>query len=531
MASMPKTLAGIGMSIDEWEANRQARGFENALTAVVPFLVYAEPKLDIIPILHGTRLQVTDVSQSVNEVPKKVYMRVGPGMECHIEAHVVEEFTAPAGLAVSQIRSGNRHLRGSSIPSEVKKQRKTLTDSDPQPLEVRILVDAIEVVLMDGSISTFSAGHVVDVCASSHVENFCVIRFEDNRIAPMWRSQLEKISRLKVEEHTLLVAHKKAYGLGHLGHLFPMEKGAKVLLTAKCHHGNVFVLTEDQIKESLFDMTAEESILQAPERAGVKGLYSEWGGWRTHRHHNDRVASAGVFTLGKNRLAAMDLNLPLLNAYGEAKSTIVKSQGKSTVEVLLRDIPFAPARIASNEWGPVMGTIYTLGFGFGTGGSGGWAEIVARMPCTTRTYCSWYRDHWTDTSRRYRLVPDKILNIKSSKRMDNVIKDNPMSPLFQANNTLRGIASGLVDPAKPYGKPVKDVAGYWHAANLVLFAFNDPSEKHPIVKFRELNSGSSSREHRTVEARKKKIKEQTGAVQNAPVAADESDNDGKHEEC
>lgn len=171
MASMPKTLAGIGISIDEWEANRQARGFENALTAVAPFLVYTEPNLDIIPILHGTRLQVTDVSQSVNEAPKKVYMRVGPGMECHIEADVVEEVTAPAGLAVSQIRSGNRHLLGSSIPSEVKKQRKTLTDSDPQPLEVRILVVAIQVVLMDGSIGTFSAGHVVDVCASSHVES------------------------------------------------------------------------------------------------------------------------------------------------------------------------------------------------------------------------------------------------------------------------------------------------------------------------------------------------------------------------
>lgn len=76
----------------------------------------------------------------------------------------------------------------------------------------------------------------------------------------MWRSQLEKISQLKVEgqiplmdyfrlwhftsahrtEHTLLVAHKEAYGLGHLGHLFPIEKGAKVLLTAKCHNGKHF---------------------------------------------------------------------------------------------------------------------------------------------------------------------------------------------------------------------------------------------------------------------------------------------------
>ncbi|KAF2211866.1 hypothetical protein CERZMDRAFT_97793 [Cercospora zeae-maydis SCOH1-5] len=128
-------------------------------------------------------------------------------------------------------------------------------------------------------------------------------------------------------------------------------------------------------------------------------------------------------------------------------------------------------------------------------------------PTSTRAYCSWYRDNWDETSRWYRLVPHRTFGRKNSALIDKEIHSNPMPPQFRANNTLRGMASGVVDPAVPYGQA--------------------PNEKHRVDRFKVLDSGPSSRESKILKARDKMIKEQT-AAQTAAQQNTPGEDDGNH---
>ncbi|PIA91769.1 hypothetical protein CB0940_09676 [Cercospora beticola] len=800
---MVTTLHDLGISINEWEDNRLMRGFPNSLTITQSFKARLVPDQVEVPIPSGCLCQLKAIDESSDGVPRMVRLDIFNNAEYRVFASKLEECAAPDWFAVSQIRSGNGHLLSSRSFARSNAKDEPVptvpTDSDPQATQVRVLNRAIHVVLMDG--------------------RFCILRTEDDRIAPIWRSHLKGISQWKIEgekpsaepeppqnftsshkeKHRLYVVCHKTYGMGHQGHLFPLEEGAKVLLTATCNRfgyfrdtsGNIFVLTDDQIEDSLLGMPVSELPLLAVPPAELPSLFKRWLEQATHRRHNDRVSpgttmmsdvvgtnlsrdqianlpknhegfplppsgfvpplggcdvlatqfgyydfastadqdaahalgleAAGsvvwalhygisgvtdirliwvpgtlegtqapfgacnahvmitiinfmrlwhfgkgsvppdelpiftgldefwhereganvsmlhslrsdypparpllseidierqmydrqgylsrarrratplrnfrtnpeskagdlqqeilrasdrswqfrqplerppidpsapehertsthpyflhtsyhellpdvlylfektpdrkagvalrkkVFRRGNECIAALDLKLPLLNAYGETKSTIVRTYGDNTAEVLLRDIPFAPARIASNEWAPHMGAIYTLGIG-----RIGWKEMVARMPYITRTNSTWYTNNWTEACRRYRLIPDKILEYK----------DSPMPPQFKANNTLRGIAPGVVDPTVAYGRPVQDVAGNWHGSNKVEFAIDDTDEKSPVEKFANAVGGRSGRENRIKKARQERIAWQTEWSHSTPEEADEG-NGGEEKE-
>ncbi|KAI5365321.1 hypothetical protein Slin15195_G048550 [Septoria linicola] len=237
-----------------------------------------------------------------------------------------------------------------------------------------------------------------------------------------------------------------------------------------------------------------------------------------------KALGAQAFKAFKNCFGPLEHELPLLNAYGEKKSTIVKGQDKSTREILITDMPHVPARIASNEWHPVLGAMFLLGME-----ATSWNMLMARMPEETRSYCNWYQSMWLDSARRYRLLPDKIQNNRNSRRRDAIILANPIPVQLIAANTMRGIAPGPVDRTLAYGQVAFDHSGQIQSTNWVNFPVNSSEEHHPKDRFAKLDSGRSSRDSRIQQARAAKIAEQTTTARAAgyqarqQIASDEDD--------
>lgn len=168
-----KTLTDIGISFDEWEANRKVRAFEDVLTATQPLTGWRKPDNVSCDIPSGTQFTARAAAYAANGESDLVRVRTTDGFEYDVKRRKLEQHAAPDWLAVSQIRSGNSHLLerlyGSATSSDSKSKFRKPMNGDPQPDQVRILFRAISVVLMNGDKLIIECGTTVDICESIHV--------------------------------------------------------------------------------------------------------------------------------------------------------------------------------------------------------------------------------------------------------------------------------------------------------------------------------------------------------------------------
>ena len=130
---------------------------------------------------------------------------------------------------------------------------------------------------------------------------------------------------------------------------------------------------------------------------------------------------------------------PLLNADGGATWTLVLDPAKKTAEeVLIKDYPFLPAHIASDEDPALINAFHALGAPY--------SQIVARMDEETRPGPTYLEQKCREMRVRYAMLPEG---------QDTPLQGNMPNPITQAHEQLNS-AGGRIPGSKLPGLPKED---------------------------------------------------------------------------
>ncbi|KAF7187976.1 hypothetical protein HII31_10876 [Pseudocercospora fuligena] len=216
-----------------------------------------------------------------------------------------------------------------------------------------------------------------------------------------------------------------------------------------------------------------------------------------HRHSS---LLDDVYANKSKKLAILDQHLPLLSANGEVTRTFVAKQKKSVQEITLRDYPFLPQCIAPDE----DYTLLRVFFDFCKDAE----QIAGRMNEAVRPYWNlsnshkvneemWLRTKGSDEAPlNFGGKPDEetLAAAKGRVNRDKIVKHRPIKNSHKQRNTLRGIASGLIDPRRPGNVQVRDVTGQW-GLNWIDFP---PTKSHVerLVEWQKSVNNSALKERR-----------------------------------